>query len=184
MDDKTLLNQLLEDLVGKKCWAFYAGPSTGSAVILDFGDKIPRKRKLSNPNLTSDERNYAGEYVVGIHDAAWRLSCNKDVIATHRDNNSVGQRMLQGLEQLIGLEVTSVAISKMSSDLMMFYENGYRLEIFCDSLSHGDIENYSLSSKEIIFSFESGYQPDGSAKIVCNSSARTSLELDSQSSSG
>lgn len=66
------INEKLDMLIGKKCWAVSCGPPTASDLFLNFGDKLLRKKPIPNKNLEYDLDKYDGEYVLGVF-SAWRL---------------------------------------------------------------------------------------------------------------
>jgi hypothetical protein len=142
--------EALSRLVGQRCWSLVAGPGTGSHLAMDFGGKVEREVPLSNPHLTEDQRRYAGEFALFIT-CTWRL--DRDAVITGSDDsNALADGMLTGLQQLVDREAAAVDCDPIAYDLMVYFEDAFRLTLFCDQIDSGD--NYALFTPEGTFVIE------------------------------
>jgi hypothetical protein len=144
--------RMLMDLRGKLCWSFYAGPSTGSDIDLDFGRKLPRiVPMLGNQNLTEDQKFYESELSLFVQ-CAWRLDSGKEVVCGSTDANGRNGPMVAGLQAMIGSTVERVAIQSPAFDLTLMFRDGLYLKVFCDqtNVEEGD-SNYSLHTRDRIY---------------------------------
>jgi hypothetical protein len=91
----------LDTLRGKECWGFIGGPGTGSMITLDFGDKIPRKKAVSNPTLSSEQQKFQGEVVLFIQFAAWRIDFASSVICSSATPNNLDGPFGEGLRSIL-----------------------------------------------------------------------------------
>ena len=142
----------LMDLRGKSCWSFYAGPSTGSNVDFDFGRKLPRTVPLlGNPNLTDDQKFYAGEMSLFVQ-CGWRLDSSREVICGSTDSSEKDGPLLLGLQAMVGTMVERVNVAGPAFDLVLSLSGDLFLKVFCDqtSLEEGDA-NYSLHMRQRIY---------------------------------
>jgi len=142
-----LLTQL-RSLIGKPCWAFYAGESTGPDVIFDFGRKIPRTVPLLNRHLTEEQRYYEGEVSLYIT-CAWRLDSESEVICGSTDSAAEDGPMVRGLRALVGRTVESTEIVTPGFDLTLRFNGNLALKIFSDQTNLEDeYDNYSVHLKK------------------------------------
>lgn len=142
------------ELKGKNCWSVVAGSGTGSRVSLGFGAKISRKRPLSNPNLTPEQRAYDAEYKIFI-ECVWRLDDQLGVVCGAWDDNQSGGPMQSGLALLIDHRVTSVELRRPGLDLRLSFDHGLELALFCDQVNEVDgNDNYSLFLPRFIVGVE------------------------------
>lgn len=148
-----VLKQYLRSLSKKKCWSVVAGSSTGSMVTLDFGDRIPRKRPMKNPNLSPEQRGFVGEFSMYLQDAAWRLDGRRGPICSSSDDNDLDGPMVTGLRQLKGRVVKEARIRNSVGDLELAFNGEHVLHVFCvQTNSEDDVDNYSLYAKRKIVS--------------------------------
>ncbi len=154
IDTGRLREEFLQEvrvLIGKPCWAFYAGPSTGSIVSFDFGEKIPRRVPLLNPKLSEDERYHFGEVSLFI-ECAWRLDSSDTVICGSTDSNDNEGPMQRGLELIVGRTVKSVKVEPPACDLTIGLDGNFTLKVFCDQTNVEEgYDNYSLHVKDRIY---------------------------------
>lgn len=144
LDSATLgLRTDLLSLVGEKCWAVVAGTGTGSVLSLYFGGRVPRQRRLSNPNVSAEAQEFDGEYVLYI-ECAWRLDSEDAVICSWTDDNSRGETMLTGLQNLENETVRACELGHPAHDLTITFENGMALRIFCDQAGDDGPDNFSF----------------------------------------
>jgi hypothetical protein len=139
-------------LVDKNCWAFSAGAGTGSMVVLDFGKKVPRTPVLTNPNLTEDQRRFTGEAFLFLQHAAWRLDSQTEIICGSTDSNELEGPMVHGLRRLVSTKAKAVYILSPFLDLLIEFEGGIVLTVFCDQTNLEDeSDNYSLHVNRTAF---------------------------------
>jgi hypothetical protein len=146
-EDRNYLSEFqnnLKHLIGKECWSVIGGAGTGTHISLDFGDKIPIKKPLTNPHLTEEERNFNGEFSFYIT-CAWRIESELEVISGCWEDNAKDGPMLNGLQKIINQKVIAVELSLPALDLKLTFENNFSLQIFCDqtSLEEG-YDNYTF----------------------------------------
>src|SRR5215470_3432642 len=121
----------LNRLVGKPCWAIYAGKTTGSHVDIHFGQKIPRTIPLLGDHLTQDQRFHEAEIALYIT-CAWRLDGESEVICGAAEAISEDGQTSAGLDVLVGKRVESVQLYEPALDLTISFEGSALLKIFCD----------------------------------------------------
>ena len=142
----------MAELVGKECWSVIAGSGTGSIVTLNFGERIPVKRWLSNETLSSDSRRFEGEYALYI-ECGWRVRSPQGMICSWSSDNAANGPMLTGLQQLEGGTTSVVEISEETYDLRVEFEDGLSLDVFCDQVDtdpEASVDNYSLFTTDSI----------------------------------
>lgn len=136
--------EAIKKMVGQPCWGFVAGEGTGSVVSLQIGGKVPRTILINNPSLTIEQQQNTGEYVLLI-ECAWRLETKTKVICGAWDDNSENGSMKKGLRHLLGHKIEFIDLSKPGLDLKIGFDNGFMLQIFCDSTNLKDkTDNYSF----------------------------------------
>jgi hypothetical protein len=123
------LKRILNLLIGKPIWAVPAGGSTGSVVLIYFGEKIPRVKRCENPGLPEEARDYEAELRLMIW-CAWRIEIEGTGIASG-SGDAEDEIMLSGLLKLIGKTATEVAIDSFL-DLLIVFSGGIRLRLFCE----------------------------------------------------
>ena len=117
--------QFWDALIGNTCWAAIAGSGTGSKIMFNFGEKIPRKKPVPNLKISHDAQNFDGEFVVFVQSGArWQLENNCSLICSHMDSNEAGGVMLSGLALLIGKSVSSVEYNQDFSDVALNFDDG------------------------------------------------------------
>lgn len=153
MQDVRLARRLsvcLAKLRGKTCWGVAAGKGTGSAIVLDFGTKIPRRDPISNPALSAMHRRLEGEVALYIR-CAWRLDSKAGVLCGSTDSNSLGGPMVTGLLSLCDRRVRTVDVSRPGFDVKLGFVGGLRLWVFCDQTNSDDgADNLSLLLKDVV----------------------------------
>ncbi|NLD93288.1 MAG: hypothetical protein GX639_11545 [Fibrobacter sp.] len=138
------IQNILCQMVEKKCWSVVAGKGTGSAVAIDIGGKIQRKKPLTNPYLTEEQRQYQCEYGLLI-DCSWRLDSSIAVICSSKDSNEEGGVMLSGLKELINQRIVSVEVFMPAIDLQLHFDNEMTLKVFCDETNDVDMaDNFTF----------------------------------------
>lgn len=148
-DDSFLgLKMLVDKLVGKPCWGISAGGCTGSRFILKCGKQLKRDRPLTNTHLPELQRLYEAELGVNVGCAAWRLDGENEVITSSTDDSSPSGPMVHGLSRLIGTYVTCAQVTRPGMDLVLEFQDGLRLRVFCDQFESG-CSNYSVFCGEL-----------------------------------
>jgi len=66
------IQEILDLLKRKKCWAVLAGYPNASIIYLHFGAKIRREKIINNDQHQYGLQEYQGEYWLGIY-CDWRL---------------------------------------------------------------------------------------------------------------
>lgn len=154
MEKALLENEFIKrmhGLIGEPLWGFVGGMGTGSVVSLSFGEKIPRKRILSNPHLSMNARQYDGSLELFIM-CVWRIDSASEVICGGWSGNKKGEEMLMGLERLCGQKVEEIIIIQPSFDFELRFSNSLWLKVFCDQTNVSEMyDNYSLFTQDIIY---------------------------------
>jgi hypothetical protein len=145
----------LADLRGKKCWSFIGGPGSGSMLTLDFGEKIPRKRPVSNPTLTTEQQNYVGEVCLFIQNAGWRIDDESSVICSSTSSNDLDGPFGKGLRLILNQRVEKIVVAHPGLDLRIEFEGKMVLTVFCDQANSEDEAcNYSVHINKKTFAVE------------------------------
>jgi hypothetical protein len=133
---------ILQGLVGKPCWDFAAGPNTGSHVSFDFGRKLRIAKPLRIPGSPVSIR-YTGEIHLFVT-CSWRLDSEKEVLCGAEDDNTEEGPMRHGLRQLLDRRVSSVQLREPGLDLVLEFEGGLTLRVFCDEVRGDGDDNYTV----------------------------------------
>jgi hypothetical protein len=144
----------INTLCSKICWGIVAGEGTGSTIALDFGEKIPRKKKILNPTLTDEQKKYTAELSLFIS-CAWRIESDNKVICGSTDPNANDGPMVRGLKNLVDHKVDSIHVLLPSFDLSLLFDGFLWLRVFCDQT--GEVEeydNYSFFSSDRIYTIK------------------------------
>lgn len=143
-------------LRGKTCWGVAAGQGTGSNVKLEFGERVPRKTRVRNPFLSSDQQQFEGEFDLFV-ECAWRLDQNRIIVCGWRDSNENDGPMVRGLSKLRNQVVVNVELGNPIPDLVLHLSSELVLRVFCDqtNASAGN-DNYSVRIGETIWAIGLG----------------------------
>jgi len=151
--DEPSLENALESARGKVCSQVIACDATGSNLLLGFRDG-PRP----------GDRN--GEPSKGIQlfleDASWRLCRGPRILATAPDLWAEPDRDDERRGRLLGRTVVEMTLSLPCHDLRVELDEGYVLDVFCDSSTDGDCLWHIASA-----SGSWGVESDGSTFRVC-----------------
>ena len=151
-----VMEDAVKELLSKECWATVAGEGVGSTFSVKLGKKIARSRPIKNRFLSEDARLYDAEYSLYVQFASWRLDDSRSVICTSTDSNHNDGVMVQGLSKLIGCTVSRVLLTKPGCDLVLDFDRGYRLTVFCCwSNELEPATNYDFFTPHQAFSVES-----------------------------
>jgi hypothetical protein len=141
----------LHALQGQPCLYYLTSPSGGSALDLHFGAKVPRRQPLELPGLTAVQRHHEGERSLYLT-CAWRLETRDAVLCGCWDDSGTGGQMRHGLDQLIGQRVRRAIAQPPAWDLVLEFENGLLLRVFCDQTSDEEGgENYAVFTADTVF---------------------------------
>lgn len=131
------LRGLVDQLIGKECWAHTGGPATGRAFTLSLGQKIRRTEPVPNPHLPVLQREFEGEYAVFVQPCPWRIQTADAVIGTSLDRNeSADDRLSQTLHMLVGGQVVAAEVVPPAWDLVLTFDNGLQLVVFPNTTPH------------------------------------------------
>jgi hypothetical protein len=148
-------NDLIEEFIataytlsGKLCWGIAAAANTGPVIDLALGKKLPRRHLIPNPALSEDLRQYYSELSVFV-ECAWRLDAEDKVVCGWGEDFSGGGPLSKGLNLVLNHTVERVTICRPAFDLVLHFENGLVLQVFCDQTeSSGSGNNYVLFTPE------------------------------------
>jgi len=145
-------------LVGKPLWDTVAGPTTATAVLLKFGAKIPVKDVRGN-SMQQEAERFEGELSLMVW-CSWRVEMGQtELLCGCGDPYNAGGPMLTGLQKLPGDVVSDVSINPFL-DLLVAFESGRRLRLFCDRSKEYAYGCYCLfvngTDEEICYAAEEG----------------------------
>lgn len=139
------LETALSKMAGLDCWGVVAGAGTGSMITFDFGRHIRIDPPLRNQRISSELRNFHGEYSIFVEGCAWRLEKAEVIVCGSRDDEE-----LIGIElenSLVGAKLMSAKLCNRALDLNLSFHTGYLLRLFCDQTSAPEgLNNYSVRS--------------------------------------
>lgn len=144
------MNELLQQICGKKCWGISAGAPNGSYVTLHFGEKIARDHPISNKNLLYGLGEFAGEYRLGIF-STWRLQTNGKPITGSSEPNGHGGPLDEGLLRLLNSTITNIRMTNSCGDLNIGFGRIY-LKVFCSNTGNGDDDYYAQHESNWVLS--------------------------------
>jgi len=147
--------EVRESLLGKPCWYASCGAAVGSSFQLAFGERLPRRRALSNPNHSVDYRENEGEANLLVW-CTWRLDGVNTPITSSDDDDD--ERLTTSIEQLVGQTATKVNIELPGMDLHVEFNNGSKLHVFCDRMTgeSGSESNWELWMQKKVHVVELG----------------------------
>ncbi len=138
--------ETLRSLIGRRIWAASGGPSTGSVIAIEIGDRRERQLPLSNPRISEELRRYEGEFGLFIT-CAWRLEVAQTVVCGSESRNESDGEIAGGIDRLVGRTITQIDVDERALDFALILDRGEaRLSVFCDVVD-GDAwqENYHLT---------------------------------------
>lgn len=116
---------------------------------LQFERKLPRAVPVANDALSSEEQFHDAEFVLYVS-CAWRLEGADVVVCSSGDVERDALAGGQHLEQLVGKRVTGTDVHELAADVVVNFEGGYRLHLFCDEPI--GYTNYSLLGPSAVHS--------------------------------
>ena len=133
------IQRVLNGLIGKRCWHAIAGTGAGSAVALGFGERYKRKRPLSNPCLTQEEREFDSHDTLFL-ECAWRVELAGEVIGGSGDSNNPKGALVTAANSIVGRRVECINLSASVMDLVLTFDGEVELIVFGEK---GDsVEDY------------------------------------------
>ena len=143
------LERVLSEMLNEPCWHISGGGgSTWPSFVLVMGQKVPRERALRNEHQPQDFRENNGSVELLVW-CTWRLE-----LADGRLGSSDGGRSSQeALKVLIGKTVAEVEYQEPTHDLVVKFNNGSILRVFCDHVHPEECsiaENWELTTPSMI----------------------------------
>lgn len=157
--DTEELKRALDLLIGKPLRAAVVTRDDQSSLLLDLGRKIARGDKRpetaesegeadekgrvvrlfarGEDSATSELRRYRGEWALLVC-CNWRAERGESqILCGSQDSLDEEGAMLGGLQQIVGSTVTEVSLNSFL-DLVLAFDGGKRLRLFCDESVHED----------------------------------------------
>jgi hypothetical protein len=145
-DQSGTLKELVSSLVGCSCWSATCCGAAGPSLMLDVGNRIPRREPVTNPTMSPEQRMYEGEYRLFI-ECAWRLERNDEVICGSQDEAEHGGPMALAIRAIVSRAIRHADVQGPAWDLTLTFADDLRLRIFCDQTNINiDDFNYSIST--------------------------------------
>lgn len=130
-------------LEGMPCWHVSAGGCTWPSFNLAMGDRIPRRRPLSNERQPKEfrENDPSASLLVWT---SWRLESASLPVASSEDREGVA---LPELEKLIGRTVVGARVLNGCLDLELAFSGDLAVRVFCGYVteSSGMDENWQFN---------------------------------------
>lgn len=119
----------LRAVVGKRCWDINAGPGLGASFSLSLGEKSLREPPLARSRRPPDEQ-FISEYKILVW-CTWRLDGpSAPVTSSDQEENNIAT----GLSVVVNQYVAGISATAPAWDLVIDFDRGYRLSVFCDHL--------------------------------------------------
>lgn len=157
MSVSTIIAEWTAGLKGAVCWGVAAGGCVGTAFTIDAGERVKRERRLTNPNLSDEQRSYVSTNALYVQDAEWKLlregAAAGEVITSSFDDYSPNGPIVVGLQRLVGKRISSCVVDNKTNDLTIrFLDCGFKLWV--SGQIQGESTAYSLFSPSAIVSCE------------------------------
>lgn len=137
-------------LKGRAVAMVRADEALGSSFTLHIGERRYWPRR---PKLAALAR---GEFVLYVN-CTWRLEERGSIVCTWADDRADEGPVMRGLQSLVGRTISGGHVSRRGWDLVLLFERGIRLVVFCDRSLHSDwVTCYQLRSPESIIRVEAG----------------------------
>lgn len=144
-DASSRLNEILMKLKGKQCWRCSAMVVTGTAISLNFGNRIPWAAIGNRENI----EDVFGEFGLMIEGAAWRVLRENQAVMTS-DTIMTDERAVE-LCVFEGKSVIAASVCSLTLDLTIAFEMGLRLDVFCNCFDE-TLCNYTISQGHSYYS--------------------------------
>lgn len=158
MNDPQLVTEFeaaLQKLVGLECWSVVGGKPHSTLATFDFGQKIARKHPLHYRQLSKEQRSFYGERSLVTCFCPWRVETPDTVIGSWTEQGDNGAPLVNPLENLIGLTVERVELTRPALDLTLTFSNDLTLRLFCDQTNEQDGgDNYIYFAPDRSYSVE------------------------------
>ena len=121
--------ELLESMIGERCWHVSAGGATAPSFVLAMGAKVPRESALANPTQPEEFRLNRGSVELLVW-SSWRLQEGDSLIASSDQGEDGAMR----LRSLAGQKIEAVRYVPPAWDLQIRFADGKELVTFSDHL--------------------------------------------------
>jgi hypothetical protein len=125
---------ILKPVLQEACWHVSVGGCTLPSFSLALGSKVKRKRALRNPAQPAAFQKYEPQIAFFVW-CAWRLE-RGDLMVTSDDGDE--GEITRGLERIIGRSVTRIGITAPMWDLVIQFNDGLRLTVFCNQMGNNE----------------------------------------------
>lgn len=151
MEMNEKFNESIKLAIGETCWN--AELTVGSTLMLDFGKQLSYDPPMVNPN--SGETVRIGEYNFLIF-CSWRLENRENVICTWQDKFYNYQKLEEMVKMIRCRKIENIYIDKPSYDVIIVFDEGLVLKVFCDLQSVNDPKksNYYFSTFNDLFAIK------------------------------
>ena len=122
-------------------------------ITLLFGEVLERRLSLKEQEVTV----WDSDITLSLEWAAWRIQRREHILCSSTSENGIDSQLERGAKTLEGKAVIRTALSKISYDLTLWFEEGYKIKVFCDQVN--DVlrrNNYLVRYRKRIFVITSG----------------------------
>lgn len=145
------LRSALAEVVGSECWNTSAVRKKHPVILLQFGEKVPRRKKLHHPFISREGRAFEAEFGLLVL-AAWRLDNGREVVCGAWHERGAAEFGLEGLAQVRGKRLDAFELGQVGLDLVLHFSGQLRLKVFCDHVDQEDQgDNYVLTTRNGIY---------------------------------
>lgn len=134
------LEQHVRTLLGATCTMPKGGKAYGGVLILHFGEVASWHGDDGPPWLR-------GEMVLVV-ECSWRARSERQIIsswrAADRPESGFSKSIVDVCGRLKGARITYLELVQETGDLTVEFDNGIRLDVFCDVTLDDESDNYSL----------------------------------------
>ena len=141
------LESEIAKVVGKKCR--HADLNVGSTLMLDFGRELTYDPPIVNPN--NGEIVKIGEFNFMFF-CSWRIENKERIFCTWQDKTYHYDKLEIAVNMLTEKELVDYAIDYPSMDLVLRFNDGISLKVFCDlQTEDAGKSNYYFSNFNELF---------------------------------
>lgn len=123
--------EVIQALVGKRCWYASCGGAAGPTFQLAFGKKVRRREEVNNDAHSDEYQQFEGESNLLVW-CSWRLDDPARPITSSDDSDGP---LREGLSRLVNATVADVRIEMPGWDLRLAFANDLTLRVFCDHVA-------------------------------------------------
>jgi hypothetical protein len=109
------------------CWYVSV---VGTSFQLALGAKVPRKTAIRNLAHSQEYRLFEGEANLLVW-CSWRLDSPSEPLVSSDCSTAAAETKL---DQLVGKNLKHVTMESIAGDLLLTFDSGLRLTVFCDHL--------------------------------------------------